>query len=95
MLKIYRLNSSSANFIGNKLRLRGWHMSMSNLSNKVFIYESFLPNEDVLQILRYADTLSINKPSFVNNVTETVRTVMWRTETVRTASLTNQLVHLA
>jgi len=95
MLKIYRLNSSSANFIGNKLRLRGWHMSMSNLSNKVFIYESFLTNEDALQILSYADTLSINKPSFVNNVTETVRTVMWRTETVRTASLTNQLVHLA
>jgi len=68
-------------------------MSMSNLSNKVFIYESFLPNEDVLQILCYADTLSFNKPSFVNNVmwrTETVdyvRTVMCRTETVRTASL--------
>jgi len=95
MLKIYRLNSSSTNLIGNKLRLRGWHMSMSNLSNKVFIYESFLTNEDALQILSYADTLSINKPSFVNNVTETVRTVMWRTETVRTASLTNQLVHLA
>jgi hypothetical protein len=36
MLKIYRVNSSSTNLIGNKLRLRGWHMSMSNLSNKVF-----------------------------------------------------------
>ena len=42
-------------------------MSMSNLSNKVYIYESFLPNEDALQILSYADTLSINKPSFVFN----------------------------
>ena len=42
-------------------------MPMSNLSNKVYIYESFLPNEDALQILSYADTLSINKPSFVFN----------------------------
>ena len=67
MLRKYLLNSSSTNFIGNKLRLRGWQMSMSNLSNKVYIYESFLPNEDALQILSYADTLSINKPSFVFN----------------------------
>lgn len=40
---------------------------MSNLSSKVFVYESFLPNEDALQILSYADTLPINKPSFVFN----------------------------
>lgn len=40
---------------------------MSNLSNKVFANESFLPNEDALQILSYANTLSINKPSFVFN----------------------------
>ena len=40
---------------------------MSNLSSKVFVYETFLPNEDALQILSYADTLPINKPSFVFN----------------------------
>lgn len=55
------------NFIGSKSRFRGQQMSMSNLSSKVFMYESFLPNEDALQILSYADTLSINKPSFVFN----------------------------
>ena len=42
---------------------------MSNLlSNKVFVHENFLSEEDALQILNYANTLTIYKPSFVFNL---------------------------